>query len=202
MKNIKKYVVTASLIILTSLAISPRVLKEKYKNVFNRIAYAIVGKDPYKVEYQLSFPIIDPCYSNMGEYLNKKPPKISADYWINSGPLRLEDLEGKVVLVDFWAMWCGPCKRSMPYFEEIWRQHKKKLVVIGVHSGGSKRSDIERFVEEEGITFPIAVDKGGRWNGEIWSDYGIKSVPQKWLIDRNGYVRAGEDITIEKLLEE
>jgi thiol-disulfide isomerase/thioredoxin len=116
--------------------------------------------------------------------------------WLNSKPLTMEGLRGKVVLVDFWAYTCINCMRTLPYVKEWHDKYAKKgLVVVGVHSpefSFEKGVDnVSAAVKEAGIKYPVAVDSGMR----TWQAYDNRYWPAKYLIDREGnlsYVSFGE----------
>jgi peroxiredoxin len=98
--------------------------------------------------------------------------------------LTLADFRGRVVLLNFWATWCGPCKEEMPAMERLYRKFREQgLVVLAVSndSEGSTRS-VARFVKESGFTFPIGLDPGLR----VASLYGVRVLPASLIIDRKG----------------
>src|ERR1043165_2180705 len=65
----------------------------------------------------------------------KAPPTLVATDWVNTKPLTWKDLKGKVVVLDFWTYWCGPCKASMPHVQELYKKYKDQgLVIVGIHS--------------------------------------------------------------------
>ena len=142
-------------------------------------------------------------YSKISKYENKAPPELAAETWLNSKPLKLDDLKGKVVVLDFFGIWCGPCMAEISDYEELWQKHKDELVVIGMHSSGIPLEHITKVAEKRKLNFPIAVDRGKQhdvWNGETFQLYGIQAVPQRWLIDKRGKVRT--DVSLKQLLEE
>jgi thiol-disulfide isomerase/thioredoxin len=122
-------------------------------------------------------------------------PKVSAPEfegitaWINSGPLAMEGLRGKVVLVDFWTYTCVNCLRSLPYLGRMHEKYSKAgLVIVGVHSPEfSFEKDVEnvrKAVKDLGVLYPVAVDSGlGTWNA-----YSNGYWPAKYLIDKDGNV--------------
>lgn len=129
------------------------------------------------------------------KFIDKEVPEISATYWINSKPLKLKDLRGKVVMLDFWSAWCAPCVECLPDVEKMWQKYKDRgFVAISIHNPMNDTAMIREFVEEKGLTYPIAVDSA---TGE---SYGIQTIPQIWLIDKQGRFRPGK--SIEDLLEE
>ncbi len=114
------------------------------------------------------------------------PPEIDAAQWLNSEGLKWQELEGKVVLLDFWATWCGPCVQKLPDVQALADQYADQgLVVIGIHSE-SGADKCPEFVETNKLTFPIAVD-----SGETVNRYAIDSFPSYFLIDKAGNVVDG-----------
>jgi thiol-disulfide isomerase/thioredoxin len=111
------------------------------------------------------------------------------------------DLGGHVAIVDFWATWCGPCKRAFPKLQAIWDRHAGEgLIVIGLAMDDDGDAPLE-FVHTRGTTFPIALDAGhaqyGRWH--------LTMMPSTVVLDRNGEIHhrydgyhEGEDAELEQ----
>jgi len=100
----------------------------------------------------------------------------------------LENLRGRVVLLDFWATWCAPCLKTMPELEALHRRHRERgLTVLGVSidEGGAER--VKRFAKARKVTYPIAIDSA---DSPAWHDYRVKVVPAAFLIDREGRIVA------------
>jgi len=97
-----------------------------------------------------------------------------------------EDLRGNVVVVNFWATWCPPCRLEMPGFERVWREHHEDgLVIVGVSTDVTGDAAVRQFVEERGVTYPIAIAPAG-----LARDFGgYSGLPTSVLIDRDGYIR-------------
>lgn len=109
--------------------------------------------------------------------------------WLNTRPLHMEKLKGKVVLIDFWAYTCVNCLRTLPYLKKWHKKYSKKgLVVVGIHSPEfefeKSVANVKRAAERRGINYPVAVDSDSR----MWEAYDNHYWPAKFLIDRDGFV--------------
>src|SRR5450631_3659659 len=99
--------------------------------------------------------------------------------------LELSAYRGKVVYVDFWASWCGPCKQSFPWLDGLVREYaSQNLAVIGVNVD-KDHDRAERFLNETPADFPIVYDP----RGELATAYKVAGMPSGILIDRAGHVR-------------
>ena len=110
--------------------------------------------------------------------------------WINSEPLTIEELRGKVVLVDFWTYTCVNCIRTFPYLKQWHAEYADDgLVIIGVHTPEFEfekvYSNVLQATRENGITWPVAQDN----DFETWRNYSNRFWPAKYLIDKDGVVR-------------
>ena len=98
-------------------------------------------------------------------------------------PHRLEKYRGKVVLLDFWASWCAPCRKELPAIEKLHREYGSKgLVVLAVNSEAEKVS--RSFVKKYGYTFTVLTDV----EGAVFGDYAVSSIPVTIVIDREGRI--------------
>jgi peroxiredoxin len=97
----------------------------------------------------------------------------------------LADLRGQVVLVNFWATWCPPCRIEMPGFQRVWEDYGDRgFVIVGLSVDRGVRSDVARWVNDRGLTFPIAFAPG-----DVVRSYGGANVlPTSILIDREGRI--------------
>jgi len=110
--------------------------------------------------------------------------------WLNSDALKLSDLKGKVVLIDFWTYSCINCQRTQPYLNSWYDKYEKDgLVIIGVHapefSFEKVRANVAKAIEDEGIKYPVALDN----DYKTWNAYKNSYWPAKYLIDKDGQVR-------------
>lgn len=101
-------------------------------------------------------------------------------------PVSNELLRGKVVLVNFWATWCPPCRVEMPGFQSVYDRKKGQgFVVLGISTDANGSDHVRRYLEEHHITYPVAMASGGvaqRFGG-------VNVLPSSFLIDRNGRIR-------------
>ena len=100
-------------------------------------------------------------------------------------PMSLRDLQGKAVILNFWATWCPPCKEEMPALEKIYRDHREDgVVVLGVNQMEA-RPQVQRFLEEYNLTFPVVLDI----RGEVGRLYRVRAYPTTYFIDARGVIR-------------
>jgi thiol-disulfide isomerase/thioredoxin len=112
------------------------------------------------------------------------PPPIKAARWFNTpAPQTLQGLKGKVVLLDFWGVWCSPCRAEMPALVRLHTEFKDSgLVIIGVHTP-QKADQVGDYLRQHGIPFAVAVD-----TGETAAAYGVDAFPAYVLLDRAGAI--------------
>ena len=115
-------------------------------------------------------------------------------------------LKGKVVLVDFWATWCGPCVGEVPNVKAAYsRLHDKGFEIVGI-SFDQKKDSLEHFVAENQMAWPQYFDGEG-WGNKFGKEFGINSIPTMWLVDKKGNLRdlngrEGLEEKVSKLLAE
>jgi len=105
---------------------------------------------------------------------------------LEGNSLTLSDFKGKVIILNFWATWCPPCRREIPDFVELYENYKDKgLLIIGVNLDGGDRSSVKQFSEKYKINYSVVLG-----NVNVTEDYGgIRAIPTTFIIDREGNIR-------------
>ncbi len=104
---------------------------------------------------------------------------------LDGGNLRLQEQRGQVVLVNFWASWCGPCRQEMPLLDRMHQRYQDAgFVVLGVNVEGDKRL-AQGLVQQTGVNFPILIDQ----DQKVSALYDVSAMPSSVVLDRNGVVR-------------
>jgi peroxiredoxin len=105
---------------------------------------------------------------------------------LQGSAMRLSELRGKVVIVEFWATWCPPCKEAIPELNKVsekFRDRSVQLLGISVDKGGDAPSRVSAFVKEHAVVYPVMVD-----NGSVNVAYGVSGIPVMFIIDKEGKV--------------
>lgn len=100
-------------------------------------------------------------------------------------PVSNVSLKGSVVLIDFWATWCPPCRESLPFLQSLYTRYSRQGVTIlgiSVDDGGEKQ--VRQFLQQSGMHYPVAMG-----SASIMQQFGIRAVPVVFLVDRHGVVR-------------
>jgi thiol-disulfide isomerase/thioredoxin len=130
--------------------------------------------------------------------IGKRPPELSSiDHWYNGDvaeswsadrSVNFDKLKGKVVLVEFWATWCRPCRETTPHLVELYGTlHSKGLEVLSLTAIDDQQTkdDIAKFIRTFSVPYPVAIFSGD----DVFEQWGVESLPHAVLIDREGTVR-------------
>lgn len=105
----------------------------------------------------------------------------------------LSDYKGKVIFLNFWATWCGPCRNEMPDIQKLYEEYSAQgedaeVVILGIAGPGigqeGSAEEIAAFMEENGYTYPVLMDE----SGEMFTQYGISAFPTTFMIDKDGNI--------------
>ncbi len=109
--------------------------------------------------------------------------------------ITLDGLKGKVVVLNFWATWCGPCRAEIPDFVQVYNENKSKgLEIVGVSVDTTSAGQVPGFVEKNKVTYPVAM-----MTKKIVEDYApIDAIPTTFIIDKTGRVRFSQVGTMQK----
>jgi peroxiredoxin len=173
---------------------------EKYPKAYYNLGFALIkaGKEKEGVDALKKYIALEPNSSQAGaaKTVIDNPKlageKLAIDFkvkMISGEEVSLSSLKGKVVLLDFWATWCGPCVTEMPAVKATWQKYQKdNFVIVGISLDNSKKA-FDSFIKKEGIDWFQYFDGAG-WDNKIARLYNIHSIPHTVLIDHQGVIRA------------
>lgn len=154
------------------------------------VGVVIVGASIYTTG--LTKLLLSP-FGSTAEYKSSESalgPELAAGDWINSAPLKLKDLRGRVVLIEFWTFGCINCRNTLPFIKG-WhdRYRDQGLTVIGVHSPEfdeeRKVENLRRAVASLAIRYPVVTDN----DYQTWKAYDVEAWPTTFLLDKQGRIR-------------
>ncbi len=130
---------------------------------------------------------VQPADAKEGVTSTRKPAPDFQLTDLKGNPLVLSSLQGKVVLLDFWATWCPPCREEMPHFKELYAAYRGQgLEIVGVALDQGGEEVVRPFAQKNGVLYPIAIG-----NSRLTQAYGgIRGIPTTFLIDKKGRIAA------------
>ena len=152
-------------------------------------AAAAAGRSPETVEERLAVrrPIVEEELERreLGQRVEREAPGFAIEDQAGV-EWRLSDLEGKIVVLKFWATWCGPCIEEFPHFVELLKTYEddEDIVFLTVATAGSPRDEVAEQIEEGGFTFPVLFDERG-----LALDYEILGYPTTFYLDQAGLIQ-------------
>ncbi|MFD1360776.1 peroxiredoxin family protein [Lentibacillus salinarum] len=99
--------------------------------------------------------------------------------------MKLSDLRGQRVMVNFWATWCPPCRAEIPDLQKFYENKDIEILAVNLTDTESNRSDVQEFVADFGMTFPVLLDE----NTEVANQYQIQPIPSSFMIDSDGRIQ-------------
>lgn len=169
-------------------------------NGFDQYLATLVSDAQTKAKEELAKTMID------------KPAPLFALKDLNGKSYALSDLKGKVVILDFWATWCGPCKASLPGMQMAVNKYKDDPNVIFLfvdtwENGDDFITGVKKFIADNKYVFNVLIDEKGSdgRQSKVVGSFGVEGIPTKFIIDKNGHIRfkyVGYSGTPEKLVDE
>lgn len=165
--------------------------------VFRRVIYNL-SLDELKEVFNSWTPEVQASANSLSDYIaameNVQPGKAAVEISgkdQNEKDMSLSNLKGNVVLLDFWATWCGPCRASLPHVKELYdKYHDKGLEVLCV-SLDNDEAPWKDYIANSGMgmeKYHHVYERGCGWNSKDAANYAVRSIPAKFLIDKNGII--------------
>ena len=187
-------------------------MKETLKTLYAQVKGNSAGYDEYMAS--VTKMLADKIRKDLAKQMINLPAPGFTLTDVNGKRVSLEELKGKVVLVDFWATWCGPCKASFPAMQQALNRFKDdpNVQFLFIHTwergDSTPAQNAKKFIEEKKYSFQVPMDLKDPVTGvnKVVDSYKVTGIPTKFVIDRNGNIRfrftgfnAGEDAAVEEV---
>ncbi len=186
------------------------VLKEELKKDYIKVKGSDNGYDKYLASLENESKIA--AKAELAKTMIKQPAPAFTLEDFDGNKVSLKDLKGKIVIVDFWATWCGPCKASFPGMQLAVNKYKddpnvKFLFVDCWETANNYLDGVKKFIADNKYTFHVLMDEKGEdgRQSKVVSSFGVDGIPTKFIIDKDGIIRfkyVGYSGTPEQLLDE
>lgn len=186
-------------------------MKENLKSLYVKVKGSNEGYDEYMAS--LNKILIEKMRKEVAKQLISKPAAMFTLKDVDGKTVSLEDYKGKTVVLDFWATWCGPCKKSFPAMKMAVNKYKddpnvKFLFIHTWERENNATKDAKKYVEEQNYPFEVLMDLKDATTGinNVVESYKVSGIPAKFVIDKNGNIRfalsgfsGGNDAAVEEL---
>lgn len=116
-----------------------------------------------------------------------EPPEEAEDFTLKTlkgGTMSLKDYRGRLIFLNFWATWCGPCRAEMPSMQRLWEEFKEEDFVILAINIQEESKLVSSFMNERGLSFPVLLDE----KGKVARSYGIRGIPTTFFLNPEGQI--------------
>ncbi|UYQ95498.1 TlpA family protein disulfide reductase [Chitinophaga horti] len=185
-------------------------MKESLKTLYPKVKGSAAGYDDYIVAVNKS--LAETTRKTLARQMINEPAPAFELKDVDGNTVSLAALKGKVLVLDFWATWCGPCKRSFPSMKMAQDRYKdnpdvKFLFIHTLEQEKNATDSAKAYVTRNGFPFTVLMDlKDDQGKNKVCSDYGVKGIPTKFVIDKEGNIRfrfvgfaGGEDAAVEEV---
>lgn len=129
----------------------------------------------------------------VGVTVGRRAPELQLEN-LAGEQVRLSDLRGRPVMINFWAAWCGFCRIELPEMQEVYESYRDQGFTILAVDVQDDRTEVKSFVEELGLTFPVLLDS----RGEVSRSYRIRGLPTSYFVDQDGVIIGRELGPVDK----
>lgn len=163
--------------------------REEVKSLYRRVVD--LDADSFFVDKALS-----KLYEMESLQVGQKAPGFESTT-LSGETISLSDLRGKVVVLEFWATWCGPCMPEIPHLKALWSDYQdEEFALVGI-SLDQKTDKLKQFIEQKSMTWP-QIQESEKWDGKLAKKYSVLGIPKSYIIDRTGTIVA-RDLSENKL---
>jgi thiol-disulfide isomerase/thioredoxin/outer membrane lipoprotein-sorting protein len=164
----------------------PKEVELKLTVEFTKWAYdETPAADAFAAVPPKDFDLVDDLFASAAERLVGKPAPAFELPTLAGSPFKLADQQGKIVVLDFWATWCGPCVAALPKINETTAKYKEKGVVFQAVNQGEEASIIKEFLTAQKLEVPVILDM----QGSVGTLFKVEGIPQTVIIDKTGKIQ-------------